>query len=119
MPQGLTTKLVGSRAQSWGDVVAGSNGIFDSCTFSGSVLGVRLFPNGRVAVTCSDDMSAHVWSIVDAMCVHVLQGHTGWTVDTAVSMDGRRIVTASHDGTARWVAVALHPLCPLHLRTHG
>jgi WD40 repeat protein len=44
----------------------------------------------------------------------VLEGHTGWVNDVAVTNNGRRAVTASGDGTARlWETRRWVPDCAL------
>ena len=68
---------------------------------AGVVWSVALTPDGRRAVTTSEDFTARVWDVVGGTCVHVLQGHSGWVVDVVLTTDASRAITASHDGTAR------------------
>jgi WD40 repeat protein len=42
-----------------------------------------------------------VWRIDGTGRPIVLKGHKDWVVDAHFSPDGKRVVTASHDGTAR------------------
>ena len=68
---------------------------------AGVVWAVALTPDGRQALTASEDFTARVWDIMSGTCERVLEGHTGWVVGVAISPDGSHAVTASHDGTAR------------------
>ena len=68
---------------------------------AGVVWAVALTPDGRQALTASEDFTARVWDIMSGTCERVLEGHTGWLVGVAISPDGSHAVTASHDGTAR------------------
>lgn len=68
---------------------------------AGVVWAVALTPDGRQALTASEDFTARVWDIMSGTCERVLEGHTGWVVGMAISPDGSHAVTASHDGTAR------------------
>ena len=79
----------------------------DCCLFTtlgpaaGVVWAVALTPDGRQALTASEDFTARVWDVMSGTCERVLEGHTGWVVGVAISPDGTHAVTASHDGTAR------------------
>jgi len=42
-----------------------------------------------------------VWNAADGQLLAKLEGHTGGVANAAFSPDGQRIVTASHDHTAR------------------
>ena len=68
---------------------------------AGVVWAVALTPDGRQALTASEDFTARVWDVMSGTCERVLEGHTGWVVGVAISPDGSHAVTASHDGTAR------------------
>jgi len=68
---------------------------------TGVIHAVALAPDSRRAVTASDDLTLRVWDLSTGTCDAVLTGHSGWVVDVKVAADGRRCVSASHDGTAR------------------
>ena len=70
---------------------------------SGKVFAVALTPDSTTAITASDDFLVRVWDVSTGRCLSAMEGHTGWVVALAVSPDGRKVVSASHDGTARCV----------------
>ncbi|KAG2488814.1 hypothetical protein HYH03_012613 [Edaphochlamys debaryana] len=72
----------------------------------GAVLDVAICADGTLAVTASDDFSGRVWDLdEDGEQLRVLEGHGGWVVSCAFVGTTHRVVTASHDGTARiWEA---------------
>jgi WD40 repeat protein len=61
---------------------------------------VRFSPQGRRIVT-GDRNAAHVWNAHSGVKIASLLGHTGPITDAAFSPNGRLVVTASDDGTAR------------------
>jgi WD40 repeat protein len=67
-------------------------------------------PAGRLLVTAGGQVG-EVWSLVTGRRVAFLRGHKGPINDVAFSRNGRLIVTAGSDGTARvWSATTLLPL---------
>ena len=52
-------------------------------------------------MTASSDFTARLWDAADGRVIAVLRGHLSPIVHAAFSSDGSRIVTASHDKTAR------------------
>ncbi|MFO0800019.1 MAG: protein kinase [Gemmataceae bacterium] len=78
----------------------------------------RYSPDGRLLYAAVDGVNVGTWDAETARRLPVVfQGHTGWVQSIAVSGDGRRLLTASRDGTARiWDAATGHEL--LALRGH-
>jgi WD40 repeat protein len=58
-------------------------------------------PDGRRAVSASDDQTLRLWDLETGQTIRRLEGHTGWVRAVAVMPDGRRAVSASYDGTLR------------------
>jgi hypothetical protein len=52
-------------------------------------------------VTASLDNTARLWDADTGTEAAVLKGHTNWVQSAAFSPDGKRVVTASDDNTAR------------------
>ncbi|EFJ52985.1 hypothetical protein VOLCADRAFT_115581 [Volvox carteri f. nagariensis] len=73
----------------------------------GSVLDVCVCSDGTLAATVSDDFSCRVWDLdEDGEQLHLLEGHGGWVTSAAFVGTTHRLVTASHDATARlWDAL--------------
>jgi WD40 repeat protein len=82
-------------------------------------------PSGERVVLSSPDGKVRVWHVGSSTSVYTLidptgqdldevNGHNGWVVSAVFSPDGSRVVTASHDGTARvWDVTARSPFEPL------
>lgn len=68
---------------------------------TGVLYAVAMTPNNQKAVTSSDDLTLRVWDLTSGTCDRVLSGHSGWVVDVKLLPCGERVVSASHDGTAR------------------
>jgi len=90
--------------------------LFDLVGHSGPVVRARFAPDGRSALTASADGTARIWAVpsprpspadVDrepGALLHVLR-HDGAVEDACFSADGKLVLTASADGTARvWSA---------------
>jgi eukaryotic-like serine/threonine-protein kinase len=66
--------------------------------------GIQFKNNTSSAFT---DRVAHLWDAANGQFLFTLRGHTDHISTAAFSPDGRRIVTAAHDGTARlWDAAS-------------
>jgi WD40 repeat protein len=68
---------------------------------SASVWGVAVTPDGRRAVSASDDRTLKIWDFESGRAVGTLQGHEGSVLSVAVTPDGRRAVSASSDKTLK------------------
>ena len=58
-------------------------------------------PDGRRAISASDDQTLRVWDLDTGKTVRTLQGHSSWVHAVAVTPDGRRAISASDDQTLR------------------
>ncbi|CAD5230794.1 unnamed protein product [Bursaphelenchus xylophilus] len=56
---------------------------------------------GDLIATSSDDATVRIWSISQAKCVHVLQGHGGGVWSMLLTDDGKKVISGSTDRTAR------------------
>ena len=65
------------------------------------VLAVALSPDGRRALTGSDDKTARLWDLDSGTEIQRLEGHDLGVLAVALSPDGRRALTGSYDSTAR------------------
>ncbi|MCJ1428182.1 hypothetical protein MMC29_006090 [Sticta canariensis] len=69
----------------------------------GVIWSIALTPNDHHAITGSEDAVARVWNVKSGLLERELAGHKGWIMDMVMAADGATLLTASHDGTARWV----------------
>jgi WD40 repeat protein len=73
-------------------------------TLAGHTVGVRavaVTPDGRCAVSASDDETLKVWDLASGQQRLTLAGHGDWVLAVAVTPDGRCAVSASDDGTLK------------------
>jgi hypothetical protein len=68
---------------------------------SGPVYGVAVSPDGRRAVSASEDKTLKVWDLETGRELRTLKGHSDQVSGVAVSPDGRRAVSASSDKTLK------------------
>jgi WD40 repeat protein len=68
---------------------------------SAKVSGVAITPDGRRAISASDDKTLRVWDLESGQDIRTLEGHTGSVNGVAITPDGRRAVSASLDWTLR------------------
>jgi WD40 repeat protein len=77
---------------------------------------VAVSPDGRRAVSASDDRTVSVWDLQSGTRTHLLTGHQGPVRSAAFSPDGRRVVSASEDQTvAVWDLQSGHRLATVTL----
>ena len=67
----------------------------------GPVNNVAITPDGRHAVSASDDGTLKVWELSSGEIVQTLTGHIRQVFDVAIASDSRIAVSASWDGTLR------------------
>jgi len=86
----------------------------------GMVSHVSLTPDGRRAVSASEDNTLRIWDLDSGQCIRTLEGHRGGIYNVSLTPDGRRAVSASDDGTLRiWnldTGQCLHTLAGHSLR---
>ena len=75
---------------------------------------VAFSPDGKLALTGSDDNTAKLWDIASGECMHSFQ-HKSYVYSVAFSPNGKLALTGSWDGTAKLWNVAsgecLHTFC--------
>ncbi len=81
------------------------------------VLGGDVSRDGRYASSCGMDRLANVWNATTGEHVATFAGHTDVVWKCVFSVDGRLLLTTSHDGTARVWDIARGQL--LTSVTHG
>lgn len=101
----------------------------------GSVWSVAFSPDGKILASGSSDASIRFWNasafgvfrvrkgsvlcllgkiFKQGRCFRILEGHNHWVRSIAFSPDGRRLGSASHDGTAKiWDTKTAHCLFTL------
>lgn len=65
------------------------------------VRAVAFSPDGRAALTGSDDSTAILWDVATGSKLQEFAGHSGAVNDVALSPDGSLVLSAGDDGTAR------------------
>ncbi len=66
-----------------------------------SVQSVDITPDGRIAVSGSNDKTIRVWDIKSLICLRILVGHTDTVNSVKLTPDGRMAVSGSSDKTLR------------------
>jgi len=67
----------------------------------GSVTCVAVLPDGRCALTGSEDKTLRLWNIDSGAALRALEGHEGSVTCVAVLADGRHALSGSEDNTLR------------------
>jgi WD40 repeat protein len=68
----------------------------------GSVAAVAFLPDGRRALSGSDDKTLRLWDLATTEPLCTLEGHTARISSVAVSADGSRAISGSEDETLRF-----------------
>ena len=68
---------------------------------SGEIYSVAFSPDGKFALTGSQDGTARLWNIQNDKVVRRFLGHKGGVSGVAFSPDGKSILTGGNDGTVR------------------
>lgn len=63
------------------------------------VKSVAISPDGKWAVSGSDDKSVKIWDLETGECQATLEGHKGDVYSVAITPDGKRILSGSDDDT--------------------
>ncbi len=63
---------------------------------------VVVTPDGRVAVSASNDCTLRVWDLASGLPRNVLTGHQSWVCSAAINQAGTVIAAGACDGTVRW-----------------
>ena len=79
----------------WRRLVAHARGTY------GRVNAVALTPDGKRAVSASEDCTLKVWDLERGEVLRTLEGHTGAVTAVAVTPDGKRAVSACEDWTLK------------------
>jgi WD40 repeat protein len=58
-------------------------------------------PDGKIAVSASDDATLRVWNLQTGECMKTLRGHTSLVRGVCCNFDGTIVVSASDDATLR------------------
>ena len=81
-------------------------------TFSGHSNWVRsccFSPDGRLAVSGSDDKTVRIWDVATRQCIRVYDDHSGYVNTVAFHPDGTCVASA---GTDNAIKVRCNGLCP-------
>src|SRR5207253_2409941 len=70
------------------------------------VISVSFGPDGRLALSGSDDKTLRLWDVSSGRCVRALEGHTDKVFSVSFSPDGRFALSGSMDRTLRLWEVA-------------
>ncbi len=81
----------------WDTTSASSDPIFTIQDGAGSV---RFSPDGARLATINNSV-VRLWDAGTGRELFTLSGHTGWVMDIAISPDGKRLASASMDGTVK------------------
>jgi WD40 repeat protein len=80
--------------------------VFPQIGHLGQVFSIAFSPDGRLAISGSDDKKIKIWDVVTGRLIWTLLGHSRQVVSVVFSPDGRLALSGSDDKTARLWNVA-------------
>ncbi|OAI52211.1 hypothetical protein AYO47_06450 [Planctomyces sp. SCGC AG-212-M04] len=66
-----------------------------------AIRGVAFLPDGKQAVSVSNDATLKLWDVPNGKLVHSFPGHTAAVTSVCLSGDGKRAITGCDDGIVR------------------
>jgi WD40 repeat protein len=69
--------------------------------YTSKINSISLTPDGRFAITGSDDNTLKVWELETGLCLHTMEGHADEVFSVSLTPDGLYAVSASRDKTLR------------------
>jgi platelet-activating factor acetylhydrolase IB subunit alpha len=67
-----------------------------------SISALRFIPSSaNLLVSASRDQTLKIWDVITGFCLKTLRGHAGWVRDVCPTFDGRYLLSAGDDMTAR------------------
>jgi len=60
---------------------------------------VAIFPNGKLAITGSEDNTCILWNLETGAIIHILEGHTKNIASIAITPNGQYAISGSEDNT--------------------
>ncbi|KAI1427248.1 nuclear distribution protein pac-1a [Xylaria sp. FL1777] len=67
-----------------------------------SISALQFIPSSaNLLVSASRDQTLKIWDVITGFCLKTLRGHAGWVRDVSPTFDGRYLLSAGDDMTAR------------------